>query len=131
MARRILIADDHKSAREAVADLIQSLGEDWQVCWKAENGRAAVKIATEAKPDLVILDIRMPDMDGIRAGREIHKRDPQLPILFYSLFATPDMDSAARKEGFQGAVAKPDTAGLLEAIRRILEPKNSGEDRSN
>ncbi len=119
MPRRILIADDRKSAREAILDLLQNAGEDW-VCCDADGGTAAVKLARETHPDLAILDISMPDLDGITAGREIRKRDPRLPILLYSLYATPDLDGAARREGFQGAIAKSDSAGLIAAIRRIL-----------
>jgi DNA-binding NarL/FixJ family response regulator len=125
MTRRILLADDHKSARQAIADFIQSSGEDWLVCSDAETGAAAVTQALETKPDLAILDIAMPDMDGITAAREIRKRDPRIPILIHSLYATPELDSVARQQGFQGAVAKADSAGLIAAIREVFGSADS------
>jgi len=131
MKRRILVADDHVSARKAVGELIRTLGDDWVLACEADDGQAAVKLAAEAKPDLVILDVRMPNLDGVRAGCEIRKFLPEVPILLYSLFGSPQLDVQARKAGFQGAVAKPDGAALLAAIREIFDSQRPDEGAPN
>jgi DNA-binding NarL/FixJ family response regulator len=118
MGARILIADDHEGARAAVADIIGSSGEDWCVCGQAADGRSAVQMALEGRPDLVILDVRMPNLDGMQAAHEIRALMPGVRILFYTLLATPRLEAAARTAGFE-VVAKPDTAGLIAAIRRL------------
>jgi CheY-like chemotaxis protein len=126
MGVRILIADDHERARTAISEIIDSSGEDWCVCWQADDGRAAVTMALEGQPDVVILDVRMPKMDGMEAAHEIRARLPKVPILFYTLLATPRLEAAARAAGFEGVVPKPDTKGLIAAIRQALQPRNPG-----
>lgn len=124
MPSRILIADDHRGARSGLADLIQHCGEDWAVCCEADDGLAAVRMTSEQKPDVVILDVRMPRVDGMRAAREIRAVHPELPILFYTILATPALEAAALSAGFQGVIAKPDSVALMQALRKILPSKN-------
>jgi CheY-like chemotaxis protein len=126
MQSRILIADDHARARSGIADLIHGAGEDWVVCCEAADGQAAVECAAQTSPDLVILDVRMPKMDGMRAAREIRTLFPSVPILFYTLLATPALELAALAAGFNGVIAKPDSAALLAAIRRCLVSHKAG-----
>jgi CheY-like chemotaxis protein len=126
MGVRILIADDHQRARTAIAEIIDGSGEDWQVCWQADDGRSAVKMALEGRPDVVILDVRMPKLDGMEAAHEIRARLPKVPILFYTLLATPRLEAAAHAAGFEAVVPKPDTKGLLSAIRQALGQRNAG-----
>lgn len=126
MGVRILIADDHEGARTAIAEIIDSSGEDWCVCRQAGDGQSAVKLALECSPDVVILDVRMPKLDGMQAAHQIRARLPGIPILFYTLLATPRLEAAARAVGIEAVVAKPDTAGLIAAIRRALEAKSPG-----
>lgn len=120
MAVRILIADDHERARTAIAEIIDNSGENWCVCSQAADGRSAVDMALQGKPDVIILDVRMPHLDGMQAAYEIRSRLPRVPIVFYTLLATPRLEAAARAAGFDAVVAKPDTAGLIAAIRRAL-----------
>ena len=115
----ILIADDHEGARAAIADVIRSSNEDWRVCCEAEDGRSAVKMALERRPDVVILDVRMPKLDGMRAAQEIRAALPGVRIVLYTLLATPRLEAAAHASGFD-VVAKPDSAGLVAAVRRAL-----------
>jgi DNA-binding NarL/FixJ family response regulator len=125
MGVRILIADDHDGARAAVADIIRSAGEDWSVCSEAGDGRLAVKMALEGRPDVVILDVRMPKLDGMQAAHEIRARLPGVPVVFYTLLATPRLEAAARAAGFE-VVAKPDSAELVAAIRRAVHRIDTG-----
>lgn len=85
---RILIADDHKSLREMVRILLETR-PDWRVCGEAENGLQAVDAAAELKPDLVLLDLSMPEMDGLEAASKISSAQPNLPILIYTNYTVP------------------------------------------
>jgi DNA-binding NarL/FixJ family response regulator len=131
VSHRILVADDHAGTRAIIRQLIESAGEDWVVCCEAAGGRAAVQQALKEKPDLAILDVRMPDLDGMQTGREIRRRVPETPILIYSLLATPRLEVEAQESGFRAVVAKPDSAGLLAAMRKILGSKASGGNAPN
>jgi DNA-binding NarL/FixJ family response regulator len=126
MSSRILVADDHVGARRGIAELIRYSGEDWVVACEAHDGRSAIDTAIGCKPDLIILDVRMPDVDGMRAAREIRAVLPNVPILFYTLLATPALELAALSAGYQGVIAKPDSAALLAAMRKILPSKKGG-----
>lgn len=126
MASRILVVDDHAGARRTIAELIRDSGEDWVIPCEAADGRAAVETAVDCKPDLVILDLRLPKLDGMRAAREIRAIFPGLPIVFYTLLATPALELAALSAGYQAVIAKPDGAALISAIRRFLPSKKAG-----
>ena len=84
-------------------------------------------MALEHRPDVVVLDVRLHHLDGMQAAYEIRARLPKTPILFYTLLATPRLEAASRAAGFQAVVPKPDTAGLIAAIRRVLPPRSSGD----
>src|SRR5690348_4871779 len=111
--------------RSAVAQALRSSGEDWEVCWEAENGQAAVDKAAEVKPDLVILDFIMPVRDGISAGREIRAMYPDTPIILFTLHASPSLEIQAKSSGFDAVVGKTEGTALIEAIRRVLQSSAS------
>jgi DNA-binding NarL/FixJ family response regulator len=120
MPVRILVADDYQGVRTAVSQLIQNSREDWKVCWEAEDGQAAIDKAVEEKPDLVILDMRMPRRDGLSAGREIRALLPAVRILIFTLIDSPYLEAEAAACGFQGVVQKSRGASLIPAIRKAL-----------
>lgn len=126
MASRILVVDDHEATRRGIADLIEHAGEEWIVACEAPDGRSAIDIAVGCKPDLVIMDVRMPKLDGFRAAREIRSVYPLVPVLFYTLLATPALELSALSAGYQGVIAKPDTRALLNAMRQLLPSKKGG-----
>ncbi len=126
MAIRVLVADDHDGARAGIVDIIRRSGEDWSVCSEAVDGWSAVRLAIEHNPDLVILDVRMPKLDGMQAALEIRARLPGIPILLYTLLATPALEAAAQMAGLEGVVPKPDTAALIAAMRRAVRRQQSG-----
>jgi len=95
---RILIADDHSAVRSVLRALIESHA-DWQVCGEAVNGFEAVVKTEELKPDLLVLDVAMPIMDGIRAAREISKSSATLPILMHTMHSSRTLDLEAQKAG--------------------------------
>lgn len=120
MATRILIADDHRHMRAALASLIRESGENWEVCGEAEDGQAAVDEAAELKPDLMILDLMLPCRDGISAARAIRMVLPNLPIVLYTLWVSPFLQSEAEQVGIQAVVQKSNGKALVAAIREAL-----------
>ncbi|MGA9883737.1 MAG: response regulator transcription factor [Candidatus Acidiferrales bacterium] len=122
MATRVLIADDHQGMRDALSQTVRMIDRAWEI-YEAIDGRAALEIAASWKPDLVILDWRMPNLNGLEAGRAIRKLLPNAVMLIYT--ATPAMylEPAAHEAGFQGVVEKMDGRGLVTAICNALPLK--------
>lgn len=121
MAFRIFIADDHEVVRKGLIALLQAQ-PDWEVCGEAADGREAVEKAAEVKPDIVILDIGMPSLNGLEATRQILKVNPEAKILVLTLH---DSDSVVREvlnAGARGFLLKSDAArdlvAAVEALRR-------------
>src|SRR5579871_6249279 len=102
---RILIADDFKPIRTAVAGILaQQPG--WEVCGEAANGTEAVKLATELNPDVVLLDISMPGIDGLQAARLIHDSVPAAKIVILSHHDPAQLLNDARRAGAQDCIDK-------------------------
>lgn len=103
--RKILIADDSEPLRKALKDILSS-HEGWTICGEAANGRSAVSMAIELKPDLVILDFMMPLMNGLAAAAEISKATPAVPIVLYSMHVNAQIEREAKKAGIRKVVSK-------------------------
>jgi two-component system NarL family sensor kinase len=121
--RRILIADDHEVMRRGVRGLIES-HNDWAVCGEAVEGREAVQMSKQLRPDLVILDINMPGLTGLEAAQQIRTDNPSARILFFSVHESPQTVREVVSVGGQGYVAKS-RAGhdLVDAVRTVLDGK--------
>jgi DNA-binding NarL/FixJ family response regulator len=112
----ILLADDHPVVRRG---LRQSLEEraGWQVCAEAENGREAVELAERHRPAVAILDLSMPQLNGIEATRLIRARVPQTEVLIFSLHHAEELAAQAMAAGARGYLSKSDGPGdLLDAV---------------
>ena len=120
MAIRILIADDNALVRHALGQALEKTGH-WEII-EAENGEEAVDKARETKPKLVILDLAMPAMDGMRAARAISIVLPGVPIILHTLHWSPRVEVEALKAGVRKVVAKTDSATILAAVRELLHP---------
>jgi DNA-binding NarL/FixJ family response regulator len=99
---RILIADDHKEFRQAARKILDS-SKNLKVCGEAENGEEAIQQALQLRPDLIVLEISMPVMDGLTAIREIKTALPDTPILMLSSFKemVEASKTRARRDSFQ------------------------------
>jgi DNA-binding NarL/FixJ family response regulator len=116
---RILIADDHEMMRRGVRSVLESR-PDVDVC-EAENGAEAVQKTKEMNPDLVILDVSMPVLDGFSAARQIKEASPLTRILIFSLHRTEAFVKVAQKIGASGYITKSEDAqSLLKAVEAAL-----------
>src|SRR3984893_766975 len=101
---RILIADDHEVIRSSVIRVLQSRG-DVEECAEATNGKEAVEKALEWKPDLILLDVRLPVLCGFDAAKEIKHKAPHIPILLFSIHDSKEILDQARLAG-DGFISK-------------------------
>jgi DNA-binding NarL/FixJ family response regulator len=121
MSFRILIADDHEVVRRGLCALLQAQ-PDWQICGEAADGREALDKAQKLKPDVVILDIGMPSLNGLEATRQILKLNPQTRILILTLHDSDQVVREVLNAGARGFLLKSDAArdlvAAVEALRR-------------
>lgn len=122
MPIRILIADDNASVRGAMRQVLQAAGDGWEII-EAENGREAVAKALEFRPNLIIVDLVMPLMDGLTAAREIAQSLPDTPILMHTLYPFPQVKLEAGKAGVRKIVPKSDSSVLVSAVEDLLSPQ--------
>jgi DNA-binding NarL/FixJ family response regulator len=119
MAIRILIADDHELVRQALRVLIER-HQGWEVCGDAEDGDEAVTKAAELCPDVIILDLAMPRMDGLEAARHIHNATPGIPIILHTLYSSPAVERAARVMGIHKVTSKANTVDIFDELERLF-----------
>ena len=117
---RLLIVDDHELVRESTQLMLE--GEpDLEVVGEAVDGRHALELCRQLHPDLVLMDVRMPEMDGLSATRAIKEEMPSISILLVSAYDSEDYRREARSAGAAGYVLKDaDMQQLLEAVRMAL-----------
>jgi len=121
MGERILLADDHEVILEGIRTLVERSGRGWEICGIARNGREAVEMARSLKPDVVVLDISMPVMNGIDAARAILKSNKSEKILLFTMHNSERMVSEAKEAGARGYVVKSQAArSLIRAIDQVL-----------
>ena len=119
MAKNILIVDDAAFMRMMIKDILTKNG--YNVVGEAENGLKAVEKYTELKPDLVLMDITMPDMDGIQALKKIKELDPNANIIMCSAMGQQAMVIEAIQSGAKDFIVKPFQAErVLEAVKKVV-----------
>jgi DNA-binding NarL/FixJ family response regulator len=117
---RVLVADDHEIIRKGVCAILSSRG-DIEVCGEAQNGKEAVQKANELKPDLIILDITMPALNGFDTALKIRSTLPDVPILILSMHDSSTFRLACKRGGAQGYVSKTRAAEhLLRAVDSLI-----------
>ena len=120
---RILIADDYDIAREGIRALIERQA-DWEVCGSVGNGREALEKATELKPDIVILDMTMPELNGVDAAVQIKRQLPNTEILMLTAHESDNLIWQAFDAGIKSYVLKSDAHHfLVEAIESLSRHK--------
>jgi DNA-binding NarL/FixJ family response regulator len=120
---RVLIADDHDIVRQGVRALLEAQ-KNWTVCAEAATGREAVAMALQQRPDIVVMDFSMPDLNGIEAITQIRASLPDLPILLLTMHESQSLAREALTAGARGIVLKNETRqDLVPAVQALSEGK--------
>jgi DNA-binding NarL/FixJ family response regulator len=120
MVKSVLIADDQAMIRQTLCYLFASQ-QDFEVCGEAENGLEAVEMAQVLRPDLILLDLSMPMMNGIEAACELKRLMPMVPIIVFSEYSDVFSEREARSRGISGIVSKTEPLSvLLDKARAAL-----------
>jgi DNA-binding NarL/FixJ family response regulator len=121
---RILLADDHNVVRQGTRALLSAIPE-WEIVGEADNGRDAVSLTAELKPDIVILDIGMPELNGLDATRQIKKKLPDTEVLIFTGQETEELVHDVFDSGARSYIMKTDAADhLIDALKALSEHKH-------
>jgi len=123
MEFHILIVDDNPPIRKCIRTFIEQK-TDWKVCGEAENGQVAIEKVKDLNPDLVVLDMSMPVMNGLDAARQINKTSPGLPLLMFTLYVSDQLSKEAKAVGIKDVLSKEvGLDDLLVSMRAMLGPE--------
>ena len=115
---RVLLVDDHALFRQGLRSLLES--EGMRVIGEAANGREALRFAADTHPDVILMDIQMPELDGVKATQNILEIDPSAKVIMITMYRQDRYVFEAVKAGARGYVLKDaDSSALLDAIRRV------------
>jgi DNA-binding NarL/FixJ family response regulator len=118
---RVLIVDDHEIFRRGLRALLETSSE-WRVCGEAVDGLDAVEQSLSLKPDIVVLDVSMPRLNGLEAARLIRKQNPEPQIVIITQHDSPQIRSAALEAGARAFVTKSAVGSeLVSALRNIIQ----------
>lgn len=120
---RVLIVDDHAFIRRGIQSILNSC-PGWEFCGEAENGVAAIRLAAELKPDIIIMDVSMPGLNGLEATRVIHEAQPNVKILLLTLHQSVEILRSGFRAGAQGYLLKSEAEQeLLRALHMVAGEK--------
>lgn len=129
MAIRVLIADDHGSFRRALRTALEH-SRAYQICGEAQDGIEAVRLAKQYEPDVVILDLLMPGLNGFHSAKQISNALPDTPIVLLTLYDSRQVQLEAEACGIAAVVSKTQPGRLLsilnELLQRLTQPASSG-----
>lgn len=118
---RTLIADDHSLFRQGLKAILES-EPDIRVIGEAANGREAIRYAADTRPDVVLIDIQMPELDGVKATQSIMEINPDAKVIILTMFRQDSYVFEAVKAGARGYLLKDSSAAdLIDAIRRVAD----------
>ena len=121
---RLLVADDHDVARAGVKSLLEDEA-GWEIVGEARNGREAVERAQELKPDVAILDVTMPELNGLEAARQIRKSCPETEVLVLTVHETEEIAQEVLAAGAKGYILKSDAGKeLVAAVNNVSNHLN-------
>src|SRR5258708_335851 len=118
--KKLLIVDDSPAIRHSLRILLENR-PDWEVCGEAENGRVGVEKALQLCPDLILLDLSMPVLNGFEAARELHRLLPKVPLVMFTSFIGADIEEEALASGIAFVKSKSDgIESLCGSIQDLL-----------
>jgi DNA-binding NarL/FixJ family response regulator len=125
MMIRVLLADDHELVRYALRTVLEAEG-DIDIVGEAHNGREAVRLAAERKPDVILMDVSMPEVSGIEATDIIHKTAPDIRIIGLSMHQNAAMRQKMLDAGACAYLTKGGSSEeLIETVRRVVSEPGS------
>jgi DNA-binding NarL/FixJ family response regulator len=118
---RVLLVDDVPVISRGLRARIES-ETGWEICGEAENGKLAVELVQTLRPDVIVLDLSMPVMNGLEAAREIRRIAPASRILLFTLHVSPQLVNEANRIGINGVLSKAGDSGnsVVQAVRSLL-----------
>ncbi len=116
---RILVVDDNPVVRRHLRGALEQ-HDGWQVCAEAGNGHEAVERFRQRRPDVIVLDFQMPEMNGLDAARIIKQLSPEMPILMVTLYLSQQLCDAARRIGIYGACTKTNVNTISDGVAAVL-----------
>ena len=117
---KVMIVDDHAAVRRGVQSILESFPE-WEFCGEATNGQEAVELAEELDPEIIIMDVSMPVLNGLEATRIIHGTHPKTKILLLTLHSSTELVRSAFRAGARGYVLKSDAENeLMRALNVVV-----------
>jgi len=117
---RVLIVDDHAFIRRGVQIILHAFPE-WEFCGEAENGKDAIRLADELRPEVIIMDVSMPGLNGIEATRAIRKTQPGVKIVLLTLHESSELLRSAFRAGARGYLLKTDAEQeLVRALTVVI-----------
>lgn len=123
---RILIADDNERVRRGIAGVLAS-EKDWEVCGEAEDGTQAIQKAMELRPDLVLLDVSMPGMDGLETARRLRREQAEIKILVLSQYDPAHLLPQALEAGANGCLDKTRIGADLRRTIKSMFASSKGD----
>jgi DNA-binding NarL/FixJ family response regulator len=120
MALRILIVDDSDITRRILGTILRS--RHWTICGEADNGGSGVEQFRKLKPDVVLLDLSMPDINGIEAARQMSAVDSSVPLILFTLLDIEGIRSEARLAGIRAIIPKNEAWNLIGSIEGLVNP---------
>jgi len=121
---RVLIVDDHTFIRRGIQSILKS-SPGWECCGEAENGIAAIRMASELKPDVIVMDVSMPGLNGLEATRVIHEAQPEIKIVLLTLHDSVEILRSGFDAGAQGFLLKSEAEyELLRALASVVKANN-------
>ncbi len=130
MTIRVLIADDHGSFRRALRTALEH-SNAYEICGEAKDGIEAVRLARESEPDVIILDLLMPGLNGFNAAKKIREFLPDTPMVLLTLYENRQVQLEADRCGFSAVISKTQPGRLLnvldEALSSLAQPTPSND----
>jgi len=120
MSLRVLVVDDSETTRRILRLLLGSR-QDWTVCGEADSGSSGLRKFHQLKPDVVVLDLAMPDMDGIETAKLMSSGNPKVPIVLFTILGIEGIQPLAKEAGISAIVPKTEAWSLLGSIESLVQ----------
>jgi two-component system chemotaxis response regulator CheY len=120
---RVLIVDDSETTRRILRVLLGS--RSWTICGEAEDGRSGIEKFEELRPDVVVLDLAMPDLDGLETATFMTACDPAVPIVLFTILGVEGIEGHAKAAGIRAIVPKTEAWSLIGSIESVVNQRSN------